>query len=540
MMGVRLPGVVGPPSASVHLSKGINAIADLLAPTLGPAQWSVAYQRSTNEVPEMLDDSGSIVRRVIALEDAEADVGAMILRNLVWRVVQQVGDGGATTAVLMRAIYNDGLRLLTAGADFRQLKQGIELASKAAVTALYAQAQPVTTEDQLAGLALTVVSEPDLAALLGEISAILGPDAQVMIEDYVAPVLDRTYIEGARFPSSVVSRLLYLDPAAKRSVVDDTRIALLDGDLDGQEQILGLLDAALQAEATALTIITPHVDENMIGLLVANQEKLKGKLAIVVASLKMTDAQRLVALQDLALLTGATLIGQNYGLLPAQVTPRHLGYARRVDATVNTLTVVTSSHARPQVQARVTAIHNRLASLPQDAEERPALMQRLSTLTGGLCRLRIGDIGQTARGLRHSRAERALKVLSAAQRRGAVAGGGAALHHSRCALDSLHAQDDVAVGVQVLHRALSAPLLQLLRNGRVDAAGVIAQSLDRAGDRAAYDLQSGQIVDAFESGLLDVPEITARALATAASGALMALSTDFIVYHKNPQMSIQP
>ncbi|OUC07431.1 hypothetical protein RY27_14960, partial [Litorilinea aerophila] len=165
---------------------GINVLADLLAPTLGPLGGVVANQRDHQRRPELLDDSATTVRRILNLGDPRADVGAMLMRSLVWRVVQRAGDGGATAAILARAMYTEAIRLISAGANPMRLARGVNLAVDAATQALKQQARPVTHENELAAVALTVIREPALAAVLGEMSYLLGPDAHVTIEKYVA------------------------------------------------------------------------------------------------------------------------------------------------------------------------------------------------------------------------------------------------------------------------------------------------------------------------------------------------------------------
>jgi chaperonin GroEL len=199
------PQVVGQPTAQEQLSAGINALADLLAPTHGPIGCHVASGPDAGQRVELLDDAGTIVRRIISLGDAQKDVGAMMMRSLIWRVGQRAGDGGATAALLARAIYADGLRLSTAGINPMRMVRGIEEGVKIAIAALQQQAKPVTSEDELAALARTITKDDALSSVLGEMSYLLGPDAHVVIEKFVAPYLQRRYVAGAHFGAEIQS-----------------------------------------------------------------------------------------------------------------------------------------------------------------------------------------------------------------------------------------------------------------------------------------------------------------------------------------------
>jgi len=529
------PGVIGPAQASDHLKQGINLIADLLAPTLGPVGGLVANEMTSTRRLEMLADSATIVRRILSLGDQRRDIGAMLMRNLVWRVTQQAGDGGALAAVLARALYRAGLRLVAAGANPVQIAQGVEQAVSVVLEALQGQAQPVQTEDRLAAMALTIVQEKPLAAVLGEMSYLLGPDAHVIIEDYVAPFLRRRYIAGAHYPAEIASMYFYTDPPRKRAVVTDSLVALVEDPIRETDQVLPILQAAWQKGKKGLTILAPSISEAALGLLLANQQAGENKRLLLAAKLKDVAEERLYAVSDLALLTGAARLGSHYERTPATMRPDDLGYARRIELAGGSLIAVTDHYARPELQAEVTRLRNRLHGLPLDAEERPLLVKRLAALSGGVGELKIGAAGKQEREVRHHHAERALKVLSAAQRGGVVAGGGAALYHCLPALQGLSVSGDASLGVQLVAQALVAPLQQILHNAWVPESSLIIQQIGEAGPPATFDVLSGHLVDAHQAGLLDAAEVLKTVVRTAASGALSALKTEAIVYHRNPE-----
>ncbi len=249
------PQVIGQPTTTKHFTLGIDAMADLLAPTLGPIGGVVANERAANNKPEILDDSATAMRRILNLGDPRMDVGAMLMRSTVWRVVQRTGDGGAMTAILMRALYREGMRMIAAGANAMLLAKGINRAVEVAVESLQAQAQPVRTEDDLAAVAATVIRDPGLAAVLGEMSYLLGPEAHVRVEKFVAPYLQQFYHPGANYRANIASMYLYTDEAQKQAILPAGVIALVDGRLQSVDDVVPILQAARARGAKSLTIV---------------------------------------------------------------------------------------------------------------------------------------------------------------------------------------------------------------------------------------------------------------------------------------------
>ncbi|MDQ3248351.1 MAG: hypothetical protein M3Q45_03995 [Chloroflexota bacterium] len=540
------PGVVGPPTSHRQFLHGINMIADLLAPTLGPNGGPVASGPDAGKRVEILDDAATIVRRIISLGRPQRDVGAMVMRNLIWRVGQRAGDGGATAAVLARAIYQEGLRLSNAGMNQMRLIRGVEEGVRIATDVLRNQAAPVTGENELAAVARTITKDKALSAVLGEMSYLLGPDAHVIIEKYVAPYLHRRYIAGAHFGAEISSMYFYTQPEQKKAVIAAPALAVLEERLTTIDQVVPLMEAALKLDAKALVIVAQEISGSALGALVTNNQAVgeKKKLSILAVKLKAVGQEAKWAMSDLALLSGATILGPNTSRRATNALAEDLGNTQRVEFLNNGLVVVAHDANRTAIQQEVIDLRTRIVDLPLDDEDRPKLIKRLSALTGGVGELKIGAHTKGEREMRQTQAERALKVLSAAQRGGVVAGGGAALFHCIPALcqaaDAMTDQEEVAHGIRLLARALVAPLRQILVNAGVDAPALMMQRVRNAGPGATFDVFSGQVVDAHTAGVLDVAEIVTKVLQIAASGATMALSTDTIIYHRKPQESMTP
>jgi chaperonin GroEL len=540
-----VPKVVGPPDSQQQMGFGINAIADLLAPTLGPIGGHIASGPTAGNRVELIDDAATIVRRIISLGNAQKDVGAMVMRSLVWRVGQRAGDGGATAAVLARAIFCDGLRMTAAGVNSMRMVRGIEQGVQVATAALRRQTRPITSEDDLAALARTITKDEQLSAVLGEMSYLLGPDAHVVIEKFVAPYLHRRYVAGARIGAEIQSMYFYTEPEQKKSVLGAPAIAILDERLTTVDQVLPLMEGAVAQGAKALTIVAMEVSGSALGALVTNHQQPaeKRKLQISAVKLKPVGQEFKWAMTDLALLTGATVLGPNQIRGGAKAQPGDLGRAQRTEFVNNSFVVVAHDHKRAEIQEEITKLRHFIAETPFDDEDRPKLVKRLSTLTGGVGELKIGANTKGERELREVQSERAFKVLSEAQRGGVVAGGGAGLLH--CASDLLAAakherDDDVAEGMRVLARALAQPLRQIVVNSGHSAPEVMVNQVREGGPASTYDAHEQRVTDAFAAGILDATDVLAKVLHIAASGAMMALSTDAIVYHKKPQEVMTP
>jgi chaperonin GroEL len=542
----HIPYVATQVDARQHLQMGIARMADVLAPTLGPAGTPVVVEGNSRNRLDLLDDAATVARRIISLGDHRLDVGAMMVRNVVWRVSQRAGDGGAMAAVLMRAILEGGLRQVTAGANAMQLVRGIRRGMDTAAAALLAQARPCGDESQLAAAARTVTRDDDLSAILGEMSYLLGPDAPVQIETYVAPYLQREYVAGAVYKAKISSAHFYTESERKRAAMATPAIALLDYNLHTADQAVALLNATLQAGRSSLLIVAPDISGAALQLLVANhtQPPDKRKVAVLAATITLLGEERTWAVNDLALLSGATVFGMPSGRTVEKATAADLGSAMRAEFSSEKLAVEADSDHRAGVQGEIADLRSRLDRLSLDDESRPALERRMAALSGGMGVLKVGDVSKLATELRKTQAERTFKVLSAVQRSGLVAGAGAAYVHCQAAVRQAAAEqeldDDVRLGMRVLADALAAPMRQLLHNAHVEPPAVIIQRVADAGVQATYGWEQQQVVDAHAAGVVDAADVLVTVLQSATSGAVMALSTDAVVYHKKPVQSFEP
>lgn len=539
------PRVVNQPGTHRDITIGINLIADLLAPTLGPNGGPVASGPTAGNRVEMLDDAATIARRIISLGNPRTDIGAMVMRSLIWRVGERVGDGGATAAVIARRLFAEGMRLGTAGFNTVRMTRGVEKGVRVVTDALRDLSRPISGEGDLAAVARTITKDEALSAVLGEMSYLLGPDAHVVIEKYVAPYLQRRYIAGAHFGAEIRSMYFYTQADQRRAVLAAPAIALCEERLTEAAQVIPLMEGALKLGAKGLVIIAQDVSGSALGTLVTNQQlpEDKKKLSLLAVKLKPVGDELRWALADLALLTGAVVLGPTREHSGATATPNDLGRTQRVEFANKGVVIVAHDSKRTDIQAEVSKLRQLIVDTPLDDEERPKYARRLATLTGGVGELKIGTYAKGDREVREAQAKRAFKVLSAAQRGGVVPGGGAALHHCVPALlaaADAEPDDNIAQGMRVLATAISTPLEQIITNAGEDAPKVFMQQVRDGGPTMTYDATTGNVGDAFSNGVLDVTDVVAQMLQIAASGAMMALSTDAIVYHRKPKQSLKP
>jgi chaperonin GroEL len=422
------------------------------------------------------------------------------------------------------------------------LADGVRSVLDDVLDAIRSQAQPIRDEDALAAVALTAMGERDLAAMIAELRWLLGPEGHVTIDRFVAPYLERRYISGVQFKAEIASMYFYTEPPKRRAVLANPLVAISEDPVNTVDEALPIMEAALKRGAKALLIVAKSFSGAGLNLLASNNQLPadKKKLDLLACRTTLVGAERTWTLKDLALLTDATILGASYPRSSSFVRPEDLGVAQRAEFTKDLLVVATSGASRAAVQEEAAQLQARAAQMFYDAEERKLLTRRISTLTGGVAELKIGADSQPQRELLNSKAERGLKVVAAAQRSGVVAGAGAALIHAGRAINHGSATGDKALGVELLKRALAAPLRQIAVNAGAESPEGIVQRVRDAKAPTTFDAFSHNVVDAHHVGILDAAELVATVLQTAVSAGLMALTTDAIVYHRKPKQSLEP
>jgi chaperonin GroEL len=531
------PDVLQGLDASARMKRGFDTITELLALTLGPTQGTILSQHETNPRPEMLTDAATIARRILALPDRAEDVGAMLARNLVWRMHQRAGDGCATSAVLAQAILNHAHRMKAAGVNPMSLRRGIDRAALAATDALRRMAKPIKNQLDLAKVTQTILHDANLSRVMVDIFAHLGPEAFVSIEDYVAPYLDRQFYEGGRWAGRLASPYLVTDPARRRAVQSDCVVALYAGDVESLEDIQPALELAARAKKP-LVLIAKEIKGMALTALIMNHQQ--GNLKVIAAELREQESKRKTDYEDLAVLTGAQVLSPEIDRRLSDIRSDDVGHSPRVEADPDELIVV--GDGRPEVNAQMDTLRARIKRLPPGDEALDDLRLRVARLGGQVAKLMIGAHTEAERSALRQKAEKALHALPIALREGWVPGGGVAyLNCIPAVLDTLaRAEGDEAMGVKVLARALEEPFRRIVTHAGVTAPGILIAQMQRRGPGYGYDVIKRKIVSMERDGILDAVGVLSAALQTAVSGAIMALTTDTIVLKRNPQTSMEP
>jgi chaperonin GroEL len=541
---MKNPAVLEYPRSVQKLKEGFDLLAHTLGLTLGPTQGIVLSSTELKSKPELLSDAATIARRVTDLADAEQNVGAMLLRNLVWRVHERVGDGGALAAVLAQAMLQRAARNLAAGANPVLLNHGIREATRAAVAALRQFSQPAAGEADLTAVARATTGQEALSRVLGEMFDLLGSHAYITVEDYMAPYLERVYLDGGRWQGNLISPYLVTAPVTGRAIQADCRVALYEGTLEGAEDIRAMLEAAGRADdvdARRPVLLVAHkISGEALNLLAATHQQTA--LKIVAVSLKRIGEKAHLDLADLAVLSGAQIVSPIMGRRLAHIRPGDFGRARRVEAGAEDLFVVGGGGDQAQVRQEIERLHAQAKSLQPGEEGLGELEMRLGRLSGSAGVLKIGALTQAERDFLHQRAEQGIKALRATLSDGLLPGGGAAYLHciERVREQTGDLREEALMGARVVADALQAPFRAILRNAGIDAPGPIQEELLNRPLGYFYDVVQRQVLPARQAGVLDPTLVLVAALESAASGAMMALSTQSIVLKRKPRMSYEP
>lgn len=545
------PNVLLSPAAGDALFRGFDRLAELLACTLGPTRGHALSESLTSRSnrPEIVDDAAVIARRMMQFPDRGEDVGAMLLRQLVWRVHQRVGDGSATAAVIAQAVLRAGRRLAAGGAGVMALRTGMEKALSVVRTSLHAQARPVRDYGDLIRIALTATGEENLSVALGEMFHNLGADAHIDVEEYIAPYIERDYHEGGRWKARIASAYLYTDPAAHKADVHKAMVALFAGDVERVDQIAPLLRlaSALAPEGDQVPAIAVFAHETRgeaLATLITNAQQKR--LRAVAVDLRRAGAEREADFADLATITGARVFDPVAGDALEALTERDIGFAARVLASP-TDAIVAGEGREAARDAAIRTLRRKAGNKALDESARDDARFRIARLIGQLGTLKIGAHTEAERASLRLKADKGLRILPRALEQGWVPGGGVAL---LVAADAVRAAAETypdrehAWGARALAEALEAPFNRLLSNARLEpaplAATLRAKRARRGGGLWGYDLVAGELRNMPEAGVLEAAGVLEDVVAAAVSGALMALTTEVTVLRADPPTMTEP
>lgn len=532
------PKVLHQPETQQALRRGISAITNALSPTLGPLpRRSVAQNQDKFE---LLDDGGLIARRIIALPSQADDVGAMLLRQVVWKMREQHGDGTATTALLYETIYREGLRYIAAGADPIRLRSRLLEMLPAMTQRLTADARQLRSEAEFKALAFAICYDEAMAESLGEVMHTLGQYGQVDAREGHGRGMAHEYVAGCYFPGGAQSKEMLRGSPRLVAELHDAAILVTDMAIEEPGELVPVMQLALRSGIKQLLLIVDSISDK--GLAVVLDKRLSDKIKTVIVKLDLFHPGELsLAQDDIALMTGGRPVLLQSGESLAAVKLSDFGGARWVWADDKNFGFASGSGDARQIRQQVRRLRQVYAE-SNDDDARARTLKRLGALNGGLATVYVGGIAKDEIRQRKESAERAIRALRSAMAGGVIAGGGLALMNCR---DWLRSQAECQSELEsraaclILDKATEAPMRKLLENAGYEPSEVLAR-LQHCQPGSGFDAMRGTIRAIAEAGIVDVAKVQAEALRRAVSSAALALTIDVLVLHREPETMTEP
>jgi chaperonin GroEL len=532
--------VVFQPATYHRMQKGIAQIVAPIRFTLGPCPRCVGVDTGfKDKSPELLDDGGLITRRIIALPDRDADMGAMLVRHLLWRLHETTGDGTATAAVIFQAVYDAGVRYITAGGNAMQVRRHLERGARIIADELAAMARPVAGKSQLAQIAESICHDPPLARLLGEIFDIIGQYGQLDIRIGAGREPTREYVEGGYWPGGVLSREMVAGRTDQRLEMENAAILITDLEIDDPRQLAPAIEAAISKGHRALLIVARKITDSVTAFLLANSRPEKFSAAAVKAPGLSDD--RSAALEDIAVLAGGRPLLKATGDTLEGIAPADLGAARRAWADTEHFGLSAGRGDSRVLRQHISRLRGQHTHAPS-AEVRTSLGERLGRLMGGSATLRVGGPTLTEANTGKALAERTASALRHAIQTGVIPGGGASLLACRDAIRrdfSVNTTSDERAARNILLAALETPARVIIANAGYEPGEILAR-IEHSGAGSGFDAVSGQIVDMAAAGIYDVAGAYSAAVHGAITTAALALTVDVLVHSKKPEEVLDP
>ena len=508
------------------MERGVNQLADTVKVTLGPKGRNVVIAKSFG-APTITND-GVTIAKEIELSDPVENMGAQLVKEVATKTNDVAGDGTTTATVLAQAMVKEGLRNLAAGAQPMDLKLGIEAAVEAVSARLRENATVVKDKAQIADVATISAQDRAIGDLIAEAMDKVGKDGVITVEEASTTALELEFTEGMQFDKGYISPYFVTDQDRMESVLDDAFVLISSGKISALAELLPILEKVSQA-GKPLLIIAEDVEGEALSTLVVN--RMRGVFTSAAVKAPGFGDRRKAMLEDMAILTGGTVISAEVGMKLDAATLEDLGRARRIVITKDATTIVDGAGEKARVASRVTELRNEIATSDSDWD-REKLQERVAKLAGGVCVIKVGAHTEVELKEKKHRLEDAISATRAAVEEGIVIGGGAALVHAADALkDNLGFTGDKAVGVALVRKACDEPLRWIAENAGLE--GYVVVSKVRAlkaneGFNAATDVYG----DLAKDGVIDPVKVTRSALANAASIAAMFITTEAVVFER--------
>jgi chaperonin GroEL len=512
-----------------RLKAGVDALANAVGTTLGPKGRNVALDKKFG-APTVTHD-GVTVAKEIELEDPYENMGAQLLKEAATKTNDIAGDGTTTSTVLAHAIVTEGLKNLAAGANPMLLKRGIERGTDAVVEALRKMSQKIETKEEIASVATNSAADAEIGNLIADVMDKVGKDGVITVEESKSLQFETEYVEGMQFDRGYISAYFMTTPDTMEAVITDPYILIYDKKISAAADIVPVLEKLVQIGKRDLVIIAEDIDGEALATLVLN--KLRGMLNVLGVKAPGFGDRRKAMLQDIAVLTGGTVITEELGKKLESTTLSDLGRAGKVVSTKDDTTIVEGKGNAKAIKGRIEEIRVEIDKSTSDYDKEK-LQERLAKLSGGVAVIRVGAATETELKEKKHRVEDALSATRAAIEEGIVPGGEIVFINAVSALDKVHMDgDDETVGIAIVRKALEAPIRRLAQNAGQDGAVIIEtvrrKAKEEKNKNIGFNVITSEYVDMIKAGIIDPVKVTRGALENAASIAAMILTTEALI-----------
>ena len=510
--------------ARSKMVRGINVLANAVKVTLGPKGRNVVLDRAFG-APTVTKDGVSVAKE-IELKDKFENMGACMVREVASKTSDNAGDGTTTATVLAQAIVDEGMKFVAAGMNPMDLKRGIDKAVAAAIEELRKISKPTTTNKEIAQVgAISANSDAEIGDIISEAMDKVGKEGVITVEDGKSLKNELEVVEGMQFDRGYLSPYFINQPEKQAAVLDNPFILLHDKKISNIRELLPVLEQVAKA-ARPLVIIAEDIDGEALATLVVNS--IRGILKVVAVKAPGFGDRRAAMLEDIAVLTGGTVISTNVGLTLDKATLEQLGTAKKLEVTKENTTIIDGAGQAEAIENRVRNIRTQIEAATSDYD-REKLQERVAKLAGGVALIKVGAATEVEMKEKKARVEDALHATRAAVEEGIVAGGGVALIRAKQAIRDIKGDNDEQnAGIRIVLRAMEEPLRQIVANAG-DEPSVVVNTVAQGEGNFGYNAQTGEYGDLVEMGVLDPTKVTRTALQNAASVASLILTTDCMV-----------
>jgi chaperonin GroEL len=526
--------VVFSADARERMMRGVDILADAVQVTLGPKGRNVVIEKSFG-APRSTKD-GVTVAKEIELSDKLENMGAQMVREVASKTNDFAGDGTTTATVLARAMAKEGVKAVAAGMNPMDLKRGIDLAVEAMVEELKKQARKVKSNEEIKQVGtISANGDEEVGAKLAEAMAKVGNEGVITVEEAKSLEMELDVVEGMQFDRGYISPYFVTNADKMVCELEEPFILLHEKKLSGLQPLLPVLEAVVQS-GRPLLIVAEEIEGEALATLVVN--KLRGGLKVAAVKAPGFGDRRKAMLEDMAILTGGQVISEDLGIKLESVTVQMLGKAKRVRIDKDNTTIIDGGGKKKDIESRCDQIRKQVEDTTSDYD-REKLQERLAKLAGGVAVIRVGGATEVEVKERKDRVDDAMHATRAAVEEGILPGGGAALLYASAVLDGLKTAkgDDQKRGVDIVRRAVQAPIRQIAENSGVDGSVIVGKLVEGKETSQGYDAQKAKFVDMYEAGIIDPAKVVRVALQSAASVASLLITTEAMIAEKPEKKS---